>query len=154
MRFVTGYPPRWPGSDLRLRHAGFVVDKAVFAEYFGFSCQSFHRLLHTHHYPSSGAGTIGPIAADVANGFCLTSPQETKKKTEVDYPNWFSPNCITLQQRILHSSAVRTFSRKAKFQWSARLRESYGCRTHIETDITGAAMLRQLMLTFPWIHVA
>jgi hypothetical protein len=39
----------------------FVVNEAaleqVFSEYFGFSCQSFHRLLHTHH-PSSGAGTI------------------------------------------------------------------------------------------------
>jgi hypothetical protein len=35
-------------------YVGFLVDKAAlgqdFSEYFGFSCQSFHRLLHTHHH--------------------------------------------------------------------------------------------------------
>jgi hypothetical protein len=34
---------------------GFVVDKAalgqVFAEYFGFPCQSFHQFLHHHNHP-------------------------------------------------------------------------------------------------------
>jgi hypothetical protein len=34
-------------------HVGFVVNKAelrqVFSEYFGFCCQAFHQLLHTHH---------------------------------------------------------------------------------------------------------
>jgi hypothetical protein len=48
-----------PGSG----RVGFVVDIAalgqVFSEYFCFPCQSFHLLHHTHHYPSSGAGTIG-----------------------------------------------------------------------------------------------
>jgi hypothetical protein len=47
---------------------GFVVDKVelgqVFFQYFGFSCYSFDLLLHTHH-PSSGAGTVGQIVADV-----------------------------------------------------------------------------------------
>jgi hypothetical protein len=53
----------------------------VYSEYFGFPCQfSFHRLLHTHHL-SSGAGTIGQLVADVADGLILTPPQETKNKT-------------------------------------------------------------------------
>jgi hypothetical protein len=34
---------------------GFVVDKAalgqVFSEYFGFPCQSFHRILYYHNHP-------------------------------------------------------------------------------------------------------
>jgi hypothetical protein len=46
---------------------GFVVDKValgqVSSEYFGFPCQPFHRLLHTH--PSFGAGAIGQIVTDV-----------------------------------------------------------------------------------------
>jgi hypothetical protein len=58
---------------------GFVVDKAelgqLFTEYFGFSYQSFHRLLHTHHHPSSRAGTIGRIVADVP-----PQPKKQKKK--------------------------------------------------------------------------
>jgi hypothetical protein len=47
----------------------FMVDKAalgqVFCEYFGFFCHSFHQLLHTRHHPSSGAGTVGQIVAEV-----------------------------------------------------------------------------------------
>jgi hypothetical protein len=43
---------------------GFVVSREaleqVFSEYFGFLCPAFHRLLHTHHHPSSSeAETIG-----------------------------------------------------------------------------------------------
>jgi hypothetical protein len=61
------------------------VDKValgqVFSEYFGFPCQfSFHRLLHTHHHLSSGAGTIGQQVADVPSGLSLTPRRETKKK--------------------------------------------------------------------------
>jgi hypothetical protein len=53
----------------------------IFSEYFSFSCQfSFHRLLHTHHHLSSGAGTIGQLVADVPSGLSLTPPQETNKK--------------------------------------------------------------------------
>jgi hypothetical protein len=65
---------------------GFVVDKValgqVLSEYFDFPCQlSFHRLLHIHHHHlSSGAGTVGPIVADVPSGLSLTPQQETKKK--------------------------------------------------------------------------
>jgi hypothetical protein len=52
---------------------GFMVDRValgqVFSEYFGFSGQfSFHRLLHTHHHLSSGAGIIGQLATDVPTG--------------------------------------------------------------------------------------
>jgi hypothetical protein len=51
----------------------FVVDKAapgqVLSEYFRFPCQySFHKLLHTHHHLSSGAGTIGQTVAAVPSG--------------------------------------------------------------------------------------
>jgi hypothetical protein len=69
---------------------GFVVDKVVlgqvFSEYFVFPCQfSFHRLLHIHHHHlSSGAGTIGQLAADVPSGLSLTTSQETKKVTKTD----------------------------------------------------------------------
>jgi hypothetical protein len=34
---------------------------------------------HTHHYPSSGTRTIGPIVADLLSTLILTAPQETKK---------------------------------------------------------------------------
>jgi hypothetical protein len=51
------------GEQSRSGHVGFVVGKAalgyVFIEYFGCPFLSFHRLLHTYHHPSSGAGTIG-----------------------------------------------------------------------------------------------
>jgi hypothetical protein len=36
------------------QHVGFVVDKAAFgqdfSEYFGFTCQSSHQLLHHHNH--------------------------------------------------------------------------------------------------------
>jgi hypothetical protein len=51
----------------------------VFPEYFGFTCQSFHRQLHTHNHPSYGAGTMGQTVADAGSGFSLTTPKETKK---------------------------------------------------------------------------
>jgi hypothetical protein len=43
---------------------------------FLFPYQSFHRLLHTYRYPSSGAGTVDQIVADVSSGLRLTPPQE------------------------------------------------------------------------------
>jgi hypothetical protein len=50
----AGFPPRRPGFAYG-QHVGFVVDKAalgqVFAEYFSFPCQSFHRFLHYHNHP-------------------------------------------------------------------------------------------------------
>jgi hypothetical protein len=36
-----------------------VVLGQVFSENFGLSYQSLRQLLHTHHHPSSRAGTIG-----------------------------------------------------------------------------------------------
>jgi hypothetical protein len=80
---------RIPTGAARLRgHLGFVVDKValgqVFSEYFGFPCQfSFHRLLHTHHHPSSGSGIIGQLVVDVPNGLSLTPPQEIKKNHNI-----------------------------------------------------------------------
>jgi hypothetical protein len=53
---VVGFPERWPGEG-HVVHVGFMVDKAaleqVFSEYFRLPCQTFNRLLHTRHHPSS-----------------------------------------------------------------------------------------------------
>jgi hypothetical protein len=51
----------------------------VFSEYFCFPCHSFHRLLHIHLHPPSGAGTVGQMVADEPNGLSLTPPREIKK---------------------------------------------------------------------------
>jgi hypothetical protein len=60
---------------------GFVVDKValgqVFSEYFGFPFQLPNLLLNNCH-PSSRAGTVGRIVADVPSGLSLTPPQEKK----------------------------------------------------------------------------
>jgi hypothetical protein len=57
---------------------GFVVNVAalrkVFSEYFFFPCQPFHRLLRAYHQPSSEAGAIGQIVADVPSGHSLSPP--------------------------------------------------------------------------------
>jgi hypothetical protein len=79
----------------------FGVDKValgqVFSEYFGFPCQfSFHRLLHTHHHLSSGAGTMGQILTDVPSGLSLTPPQ---KKTP----------CPSHVRHDLHNSGTSGF---------------------------------------------
>jgi hypothetical protein len=49
----------------------------VFSKYLSFPYQSFHRLLDTNYHPSSRAGTIGQIVADIPSGISLTPPQET-----------------------------------------------------------------------------
>jgi hypothetical protein len=76
-----------------------VLDKLalgqVFSEYFDFPCQSFHRLLHTHHHPSSGAGTLGQTVADVPNGLILTPSQETKKKI---FPTFIFPFTLNVKK--------------------------------------------------------
>jgi hypothetical protein len=84
-RLVAGFPPRRRGFKPRSFNVEFVVDKValrqVFSEYFDLSYQfSFHRLFHIHHHLSSGAGTIGQVAADIISGLSLTSPQKIKKK--------------------------------------------------------------------------
>jgi hypothetical protein len=76
---------------------GFVVDEValgqVFFEYLSFPCQfSFHRLLHTNHHISPGAGTISELVADVPSALNLTPPQETKGKLKTTV---FSKNKIT-----------------------------------------------------------
>jgi hypothetical protein len=50
----------------------------VFSKYFGFPYQSFHQPLHTHHNPSSRAGTIGQIVVNVPSGLSLTTLQKLK----------------------------------------------------------------------------
>jgi hypothetical protein len=72
---------QFPTAAARDRgNLGFVVEKTalvqVFSGYFDFPCHSFHRLIHTHH-PSSGAGTVGQILADVPIGLILTLTQES-----------------------------------------------------------------------------
>jgi hypothetical protein len=52
----------------------------VFSEYFSFPCHSFHQLLHTHHHPPSGAGTVGQIEADIPSGLGYTLHQDNEKK--------------------------------------------------------------------------
>jgi hypothetical protein len=83
---VAGFPPRRPGLEPRSGHVRFVVDKValgeVLSEYFGFPCQfSSYRLLHIHHFLSSGAGRIGQLVAGVPSGLSLTPPQETKNSS-------------------------------------------------------------------------
>jgi hypothetical protein len=84
---VAGFPQRRLGLEPRPGHVGFVVDKValgqVFSEHFSFSCHSFHRLLHTQHHPSFGAGTIGQILVDVPSRLSLTPPQEAKKSSQL-----------------------------------------------------------------------
>jgi hypothetical protein len=73
---------------------GFVVDKValgqVFSEYFGYRCQfSFHQMFHTP--PSSGAGTVGLLVADVPSGFDTSKMPERIilgfRKTSGIYPD-------------------------------------------------------------------
>jgi hypothetical protein len=68
---------RFPGLEPWSGHVGSVVAKValgqVLSEYFGFPCQSFHRLHHTHHHhPSSGAAAL---VADVPSALSVTTPQ-------------------------------------------------------------------------------
>jgi hypothetical protein len=37
----------------------------VFSKYFRFPCQSYQRLLSTHHHTSSGAGALAQTVAEV-----------------------------------------------------------------------------------------
>jgi hypothetical protein len=76
-------------ADVRLRtepesgHVGKVGLEQVFSEYFGFSCcDTFQRLLHIHHHPLSGAGTVGKILSDVRSGLSLIPTQQSEQKTE------------------------------------------------------------------------
>jgi hypothetical protein len=66
---VAGFPQRWPRFEPGSGHVVFVVDKGalgqIFSEFFDFPCHSFHRLLHTHDHPFSGAGTTGEIVVVV-----------------------------------------------------------------------------------------
>jgi hypothetical protein len=57
--------------------------RQVFSEYFGFPCQSFRRLLHTHYHLSSGADRLCGILVRVLgyrSGGPGSIPGTTKKK--------------------------------------------------------------------------
>jgi hypothetical protein len=76
---VTSVGPRRLWFEPRSVHMGFLVDKValgrVSSAYFGFFYEiSFHRLLYTHHHPSSWAGTV---VADTQRGHVLTPHQGT-----------------------------------------------------------------------------
>jgi hypothetical protein len=95
---------------------GFVVDEAALgqaiSEYFGFPCQSFHRLLHIHHHHPSSIIIRGwynrPMVTSVIVDSVSLHPKEEKNfwlramlglsLTEFIAPNkylnsytWYSP---------------------------------------------------------------
>jgi hypothetical protein len=87
VRVAQAVNSRLPTAAARVRyHVGFVADKVALGhaviDYFGFSCQTFYRLLQAHHHHSSdhGTSTIGQIVADVTSRLSLAIFQETKKK--------------------------------------------------------------------------
>jgi hypothetical protein len=56
----------------RVRSSAICALGQVFSDYFGFPCHSFHRLLHTHHHPSS--------IIQVSSGRRTVSPRPHPKK--------------------------------------------------------------------------
>jgi hypothetical protein len=69
----------------RTLHNDKVALRKLFPKYVCFPCHLFHPLFHTHHYPSSEAGTIGEIVIYVPSGLILTPPHEIEEKvTSVD----------------------------------------------------------------------
>jgi hypothetical protein len=71
-----------------------------FSKYFGFPCQfSFHRPLYTHQHLSSGAGTIGQIAADVPSGLKSDPSPKTLKKVGAlsSFENYLKYSCINAE---------------------------------------------------------
>jgi hypothetical protein len=70
---LTNYRVAWVRP--RLRSCGICGEKsdirASFLRVNRFPLPPFHRLLHTHHHPLSGTGTIGLIVADVPSGLNL-----------------------------------------------------------------------------------
>jgi hypothetical protein len=69
------HPILGSGFEPRSFHVGFLVDRGslgqAFSQYFGFPCQSFHRLLHTQRHLWSEAGKISQMVADMPNGRSL-----------------------------------------------------------------------------------
>jgi hypothetical protein len=81
----------------------------IFPQYFGFSCQSFHRLFCTRHHSSSGAGITGQILADVRSGLSLTLSLRNSNNYERAYltsrgvlevPEYESDNCYLQKATI------------------------------------------------------
>jgi hypothetical protein len=104
------FPPRRSGFEPRSNHVEFVVDKGelrqVFSEYVGFSCQfSSHRLLHIHHYLSSGTGTVGQLVVDVTSGLTVsTHPKKLKKKTRYPLVFLLTPKISTFPTKLCIST--------------------------------------------------
>jgi hypothetical protein len=77
---------------------GYVVDKAAlgqaFFEFFGFPCQSFYRLLHTHQHSSpSGAIIIGNLVTSVivARGIVVVKTESSNHDEVNDFSNLSHP---------------------------------------------------------------
>jgi hypothetical protein len=123
-----GFSRRRPGFEPRSGYVGFVVDKValgkVFSEYFGFPCQfSFHWLLHTHHHPPFGTGTIVQIVLDVPNWFSFTPPQ-----VKTRYTVWNAT--ANLGVHMLHSQSCRRYCTRNKNSSHATCR-AYSFLHHI-----------------------
>jgi hypothetical protein len=83
--YSPAFHPGRSGCELSVGHVGFVVDKValgrVFSEYLGSPFYSFHRLLHTHHHPSS----LGQRVTDVQIGLSQPNPRnKTKQKAVIE----------------------------------------------------------------------
>jgi hypothetical protein len=81
-----------------------VVEKVAlgqdFSEYFDFPRHSIHRLLHTHHYPSSGAGKIGQIVAELPSGLGLAQKSD-EIKFKTDNINGFEvPTAVVMKNPV------------------------------------------------------
>jgi hypothetical protein len=83
----------------RIRSCGGQVALGqFFSEYFSFPCQfSFHRMLHTRHHLSSGAGTIGQILGDVLRGLSHPTPRNLK----------LTVRCHLTSRSIKHEALLR-----------------------------------------------
>jgi hypothetical protein len=103
LRIVAGFPQRGTGFELSSRQVGFVVDKVaqgqVFSQYFGFPCHQFHRLLHTHHHPPSGAGTVAQTVVCVPSAPSLTPTTKTLPNSESAESVGHTPQCAVYGAR-------------------------------------------------------
>jgi hypothetical protein len=108
----------------------------VFSKYFSFPCQSFYRLLYTHHHPSFGAGTTGQIVGDVTSALIPPPPETMKEERTWKWVVIFLPRHLyTRQTSRRHPIARRwmnhTVGMKAeKEEISTTVRS----RTHIPRD--------------------
>jgi hypothetical protein len=121
MRLVADFPQQRSGFKSRSGNVGFVLDKTalgqIFSNYFGFHCHSFHRLLHNHHHPSSGAGTVGQTVADVPNALSHSNPK-------LNSVAWVRERTIPTERQPL----VTTFEDRGATWWGWRFPKAYRSR--------------------------